>query len=88
MIEDLDLREGEGDFRFTSIRYEQPSPAVARIVLARPRGAQRPGQANALQVNDAFDTAADDDDVKVVILAADGPHFSSGHDLPRRRSNR
>lgn len=33
------------------------------------------------ELNDAFDVAAQDDDVKVVILAADGPHFSSGHDL-------
>jgi enoyl-CoA hydratase len=33
------------------------------------------------ELNDAFDEAAADDDVKVVILAADGPHFSSGHDL-------
>src|SRR5690606_20380534 len=29
----------------------------------------------------AFDRAARDDDIKVIILAGDGPHFSSGHDL-------
>ena len=33
------------------------------------------------ELNDAFDLAGRDDDVKVVILAANGPHFSSGHDL-------
>ena len=31
--------------------------------------------------HDAFDIAAQDDAVKVIILAANGPHFSSGHDL-------
>ena len=31
--------------------------------------------------NSAFDRAAADDDVSVIILAANGPHFSAGHDL-------
>ena len=33
------------------------------------------------ELNDAFDRAAQDDAVSVIILAADGPHFSAGHDL-------
>jgi enoyl-CoA hydratase len=33
------------------------------------------------ELNDAFDIAAQDDSIKVIILAANGPHFSSGHDL-------
>jgi enoyl-CoA hydratase len=33
------------------------------------------------ELNRAFDRAAFDDGVKVIILAGDGPHFSSGHDL-------
>lgn len=33
------------------------------------------------ELNEAFDRAAADNDVKVIVLAADGPHFSSGHDL-------
>ena len=36
------------------------------------------------ELNDAFDLAAQDDEVKVVVLAANGPHFSSGHDLADR----
>jgi enoyl-CoA hydratase len=32
-------------------------------------------------LNDAFDAAAQDDSIKVIILAANRPHFSSGHDL-------
>ena len=33
------------------------------------------------ELNDALDMAAQDDTVKVIIIAANGPHFSSGHDL-------
>jgi len=33
------------------------------------------------EIDRAFQTAMRDTDVRVVILAADGPHFSSGHDL-------
>jgi enoyl-CoA hydratase len=33
------------------------------------------------ELNAAFERAAEDDAIKVVILAANGPHFSSGHDL-------
>jgi enoyl-CoA hydratase/carnithine racemase len=32
-------------------------------------------------LNAAFDSAVQDDAVKVVILAGSGPHFSAGHDL-------
>jgi enoyl-CoA hydratase len=63
------------------ILYETPAEHVARLVLNRPgsRNAQDTGLLYAL--NDAFDRAAQDDGVKVIILAAAGPHFSSGHDL-------
>ena len=33
------------------------------------------------ELNEAYDLAMADDEVKVVILAAKGPHFSAGHDL-------
>jgi enoyl-CoA hydratase len=33
------------------------------------------------ELNDAFNLAAADEGVRVIILAADGKHFSSGHDL-------
>lgn len=63
------------------ILYERPAPHVARLVLNRPqaRNAQDTGLLYAL--NDAYDRAAADDEVKVVILASTGPHFSAGHDL-------
>ena len=33
------------------------------------------------EINEAFDQAANDSEVRVIVLAADGKHFSSGHDL-------
>lgn len=65
----------------TRIRYEQPAGGVARIVLARPEARNAQDKRLLYDLNDAFDKAAQDDAVRVVILAADGPHFSSGHDL-------
>ncbi|MEW6472236.1 MAG: enoyl-CoA hydratase [Actinomycetota bacterium] len=66
---------------FTRIRYEPPEAGVARVVLARPEARNAQDKHMLYELNDAFDRAAHDNDVRVVILAADGPHFSSGHDL-------
>ena len=38
------------------------------------------------ELNDAFDQAAQDDEVKAIVLDANGPHFSSGHDLADQTS--
>ncbi|MEU6700784.1 enoyl-CoA hydratase [Pseudonocardia sp. NPDC046786] len=63
------------------IRYERPLPHVVRIVLARPntRNAQNREMLHAL--DDAYARAVGDPDTRVIVLAADGPDFSSGHDL-------
>lgn len=63
------------------IRYEQPADRVARIVLARPQMANAQDYQMLSELNQAFDRAARDDEVRVIVLAADGAHFSSGHDL-------
>jgi len=63
------------------VRYEMPAPHVARIVMARPEAHNAQGLQMTYELNAAFDRAAHDDDVKVVILAADGRNFSAGHDL-------
>lgn len=63
------------------IRYEGPDAGVARIVLARPETRNAQNKQVLYELNAAFDRAGQDNDVRVVILAADGPHFSSGHDL-------
>lgn len=66
---------------FQTIQYETPAPKVARIVLNRPDSRNAQDTRLLYELNDAFDRAAKDDDVSVIILAANGPHFSSGHDL-------
>jgi enoyl-CoA hydratase len=72
----------DGDYR--TIRYESPEPGVVRVVLARPEARNAQDKRMTYELNDAFDRAARDDEVKVILLAADGPHFSSGHDLRDR----
>jgi enoyl-CoA hydratase len=69
---------------YKNIRYESPEPRIARIVLARPDTRNAQDTALLYELNDAFDRAAQDDDIRVIVLAADGPHFSSGHDLRER----
>ena len=70
------------DFKF--IRYEGTKNGVTRVVLAR--GEKRNAQSKALlyELNDAMDMACQDDDCKVIVLAAEGPDFSSGHDMKDR----
>jgi enoyl-CoA hydratase len=63
------------------VRYETPAPRIARIVLDRADKRNAQDTKLLYELNDAFDRAAQDDGISVVILAAEGPHFSSGHDL-------
>ena len=66
---------------FETILYETPAEHVARIVLNRPETRNSQDTRMLYELNDAYDIAVQDDNVKVIILAANGPHFSSGHDL-------
>lgn len=66
---------------FTQIRYDRPSERVARITLARADSRNAQDRKMLYEINAALDVAMHDDEVRVVILAADGPHFSSGHHL-------
>ena len=63
------------------ILYETLPSGIARIVLDRPETRNAQDTAFLYALNDAFDRAAHDDTVKVIVLSANGPHFSSGHDL-------
>lgn len=63
------------------IRTENPAPKVRRIVLARPEKRNAQNSALLYELDDAFSAAAADDSIAVIVLAADGPDFSSGHDL-------
>jgi enoyl-CoA hydratase len=64
-----------------TILIDHPAPAVARITLNRPEVRNAQDYRLLYELNDAFDLAARDDEIKVIILAANGPHFSAGHDL-------
>jgi enoyl-CoA hydratase len=55
--------------------------AIRRITLNRPEARNAQNRGMLVELNDAFLEAEHDDDVKVIILAAAGPIFSSGHDL-------
>jgi enoyl-CoA hydratase len=55
--------------------------SVATITLNRPEAANAQSMALINALDEAFDLAERDDDVRVVVLAGKGKHFSSGHDL-------
>jgi enoyl-CoA hydratase len=63
------------------VRYEVPVPGVARITLNRPAQANAQNRHLLYALNDALDRGAQDDAIKVLLIAAEGRHFSSGHDL-------
>lgn len=63
------------------VLFETPAPKVARIVLNRPDARNAQSFRLLYELNAAFDRAAQDDGISVVILAGNGPHFSAGHDL-------
>ena len=54
---------------------------VATITMNRPNAANAQSMELIDALDAAFDIAEGDDDVRVVVLAANGKHFSSGHDL-------
>jgi enoyl-CoA hydratase len=66
------------------ILYEEPAEAVARIVLNRTDSRNAQDTQLLYELNEAYDRAAQDEKIKVIITAANGKHFSSGHDLRER----
>jgi enoyl-CoA hydratase len=62
------------------VRYQVDGP-VATVTMNRPeyRNAQNSAMTYALDA--AFTRAVDDDEVKVIVLAGAGKHFSAGHDI-------
>ena len=65
-----------------TVRYELVDDgAIARIVLNRPEKRNAQNNQMTYELNDAFDAAAMDDNVKVIILSGEGPMFSAGHDI-------
>jgi enoyl-CoA hydratase len=66
--------------QFRTVRYEIDGP-IATITLARPEAANAQSSELIGELDAAFDLAVADDNVRVIVLAADGKHFSAGHDL-------
>lgn len=54
---------------------------VAIISLNRPEANNAQNPPLLAELDAAFDTATDDEDVRVIILNATGRHFSAGHDI-------
>lgn len=67
--------------QFETVLYETPAEGVVRITQNRPEARNAQNNQLTYDLNAAFDAAAADDSVKVIILAGADPHFSAGHDL-------
>lgn len=64
---------------YRQILYEPGK--VARVKLNRPRYHNCLSRILLEELDDAFDRAAADEEVRVIVLSGEGDHFSSGHDL-------
>jgi len=62
------------------VLYEQHGP-IALVTMNRPKYRNAQNSAMTYALDDTFYRAAADDDIKVVILAGAGDHFSAGHDI-------
>ena len=62
------------------VTYERRGP-VALVTMNRPQYANAQNSAMTYALDGAFYRAVEDDEVKVVILAGSGKHFSAGHDI-------
>ncbi len=67
--------------KWTRVRLDNPVDRVARITLTRAEAANAQDYLMLSELNQALDEANRDENVRVIVLAADGKHFSSGHDL-------
>lgn len=66
------------------VRYERPADGIARVVLDRVDARNAQDLDMVYAIDDAYRLAVGDPEVKVIVLAADGPDFNSGHDLRER----
>ncbi|WP_067133377.1 enoyl-CoA hydratase [Microtetraspora malaysiensis] len=64
----------------TVVRYERRGP-VAVVTMNRPKYRNAQNSAMTYALDEAFYRAVADDEVKVIVLAGEGKHFSAGHDI-------
>ncbi|HLY05407.1 MAG TPA: enoyl-CoA hydratase [Rhizomicrobium sp.] len=62
--------------------------AVARLVLNRPAARNALSQSLMAALQEALDALAADNAVRAIVLAANGPAFSAGHDLKEMTAHR
>lgn len=62
------------------VRYEREGP-IATVTMNRPEYRNAQNSAMTYAIDAAFTRAVDDDEVKVIVLAGAGKHFSAGHDI-------
>ena len=60
---------------------DRPGEGVARLTLNRPKARNAQNLDLIRELDDGFTAAMRDEGVKVIILTANGPDFSAGHDL-------
>jgi enoyl-CoA hydratase len=65
---------------YEQVRYET-SGRVARVTTNRPRYRNAQSRRLLEELDAAFAQAVADDEVRVIILAGEGEHFSAGHDI-------
>ncbi|HTJ65644.1 MAG TPA: enoyl-CoA hydratase [Alphaproteobacteria bacterium] len=70
------------DVQMEHILYEVRD-RVGVITLNRPNQRNAQNKQLLVELDHAWDMAAEDPQVKVIVLKANGPHFSAGHDIAR-----
>ena len=76
------LRHNSHPRRFEFVGYNVIDDGrIAVITLDRPKQRNAQNRGMLVELGSAFELAEADDTVRVVILRADGPSFSAGHDL-------
>lgn len=78
MTQSASFANDSGDGTPPPVRVDSPAPHVARITLARGDDGNRVDAPLFYALDGALRTAALDDEVRVIMLAADGPDFSLG----------
>ena len=63
-----------------TVSYERRD-GVAVVTMNRPEYRNAQNSAMTYALDEAFTRAVDDDEVKVIVLAGAGDHFSAGHDI-------
>ena len=66
---------------YKTVLYEHVTPEVVRVAMNRPEARNAQDLQLTYDLNAAFDHANQDDNVRVIILSGEGPHFNSGHDM-------